>query len=391
MELAKAYDCTGCGACEQKCPQKAIFFADDHEGFPTPHIQKDKCIECGLCNKVCPAINMPRTNPIREAYAVQLLDKSALRESTSGGVFSALAKEILSRGGVVYGCIWNKDCKAVVCRADTEKGINPMHGSKYVWSWAGDTFPEIKNCLERGTSVLFSGLPCQAAGLRNFLGKEYDNLFILSFFCGGAPSPLAFHKYLRTITKSIPLSQLDFKFRDKTKEGVGIHISYNTKYKRKYESYVANSFFYAYAKKTCHRLSCYHCQYRYKDRIEDITMGDYWGIEKYHSEFDINDGVSAVLINSNKGQSLFKAASKDLKVSVTDHNNIAKGNNLTLDERRIEFNIPECREEFFRTLKEHGWVAADRKYLWDRERTRLWVRSVIPKSIKKILKKLGFH
>ena len=391
MKLADMNTCTGCGACLNACSKGAIIFKEDKDGFPGPIIQTEKCVECGLCARVCPAMNMPETYDIKEAYAAQLVDKEVLQRSTSGGVFSAFSKEIFRRDGIVYGCVWDENYNAVIKKAANKDELDPMHGSKYVWSRAWDTFSEIKSYLENGRTVLFSGLPCQAAGLRNYLGRDYDCLYIITFFCGGAPSPLALHAYLKTITGNLPLSQLDLKFRDKSKDGAGIQVAYNKNNKRVFESYVGNSYYYSFAKKVCLRLPCYHCQFRYKSRVEDITMGDYWGIEKYHSEFDIKGGVSAVLINTDKGMDLWNIVRKDLKVSKTDVHNIAKHNNLTLDEKKTEYKIPEIREDFFRTMKHDGWKAADKKYLWDKERTRLWIRSVVPKGIKPMLKKLGLH
>ena len=397
MKLADLNTCTGCGACLNACSKGAIKFKKDKEGFPTPYILPEKCVECGLCGAVCPAMNMPETYDIKDAYAAQLVDKESLQRSTSGGVFSAFSNEIFRRDGIVYGCVWDKNYNAVITKAENEDELEPMHGSKYVWSWAGDTFPEIKRYLENGRTVLFSGLPCQAAGLRNYLGRDYDRLYILTFFCGGVPSPLALHSYLKTIRGNLPLSRLDLKFRDKSKDGAGIRVAYNKKNnKRVYESYVGNSYYYSFSKKICLRLSCYHCQYRYKDRVEDITMGDYWGIEKYHSEFDIRAGVSAVLINTDKGRELFDAVSKDLKVSPTEVHNIAKGNNLTVDDRTVEFRIPGYRDDFFRTIKEKDWSEADKKYLMDKERIRLLMKErmirclspVIPGPLKRALKKI---
>jgi len=389
MELAKAYDCTGCGACEQRCPQNAIFFADDHEGFPTPHIQKDKCIECGLCNKVCPALNMPGTNSIRNAYAAQLKDTDKLRESTSGGVFTALAREILRRGGIVYGCVWSDDYEAIICKAESEADIIAMHGSKYVWSRAGDTFPEIRELLGENRAVLFTGLPCQIAGLRNYLGKEYSNLYAVSLFCGGAPSPLALQKYLQTISRKTPLDQLHLKFRDKEPNGVGVNVSYQRRHKRVHQSYVSNSYYYAFYKKVINRRSCYHCQYRYENRIDDLTMGDYWRVGRYHQEFDIKSGVSAVLVNSIRGEELFDSIRNQLKISATHVESIASYNNLTLGTEKKIFPIPSFREDFFLLLEKKGWKAAEWKYMNNKERIRLWIGSIVPIGIKRVLKRLS--
>ena len=382
--------CTGCGACIMVCPQKAISFKDDQEGFPTPFIDNAKCVDCGLCEKVCPASHMPETNRIQAAYAAQIVDKDALADSTSGGLFTVFAREIFRRGGVVYGCVWDREYNAVVCKAENEAEIKPMRGSKYVWSNAAHTYPEIKKYLEGGRTVLFTGLPCQVAGLKNYLRKDYDKLYLIDFFCGGSPSPYAFHEYLKTITDKIPLDQIDFKFRDKAKYGVGVHISYNSPKGSVYQSYVRNPYFFAYHTKVFHRKPCYHCQYRYEVRVEDITMGDYWGVGKFHQEFDIRAGVSAMLINSKKGEELLDAVKNQLKLVPTRVQDIAVGNNLTLGDYISTFQPPIFRDAFFDTLKTEGWTSAEKKYLYNKTRMKLWIEtSIFGKVVRRVKRYLS--
>jgi len=390
IELAGKERCTGCGACQKVCPKGAILFLPDEEGFPSPVIDQEKCVRCGLCEKTCPALHMPKTNLIQTSYAAQIRDKDALKNSTSGGVFTALAREIFRRGGVVYGCVWDEKYNAVVQKAENEEELLPMRGSKYVWSWAGDTFPEIREYLDAGRTVLFTGLPCQVAGLKSFLRKDYENLYLVDFFCGGAPSPFAFHEYLKTISSDVPLQELDFKLRDKEKYGVGVHISYNSPNGRIHQSYVRNPYFFSYHTKVFHRRSCYHCRYRYEQRVEDLTFGDYWGIEKYHDEFNIRDGVSAVLVNTERGEQLLDAVRDELQLSETKVANIAAENNLTLGDKRKVFTAPAFRSAFFDTLKKDGWTAAERKYLYNKTRLKLWLKSKMsPASVAKLKKIMG--
>ena len=388
MNLVSKEECTGCGACAKSCPKQAIQFRDDLEGFPTPFIAADLCVDCGICQDVCPAVNMPETNRVRTAYAAQLLDREALMESTSGGIFTALARAIFQREGLVYGCVWDHKYNAVFGRAEKEKDIIPMRGSKYVWSWAGDVFQEIKDFLKAGRIVLFTGMPCQVAGLRSFLRKDYANLYCVSFFCGGAPSPLAFREYLKTITKDVSFEELDFKFRDKKKFGVGVNISYQGKGEREYQSFVRNSYFFAYHKKVMHRRPCYHCRYRYKDRIDDLTFGDFWGVSQYHEEFDIRAGVSALLVNSDKGEELFEQIRDQLQVSPTKAAYIAEANNLTLGNNQVNFKLFRFRNAFFKTLKKKGWSSAEKRYLFGMARLRTWAGTKVPKKYKTVILKV---
>lgn len=387
MKLAEARQCTGCGACMKACPKGAIRFAEDNEGFPGPVIDEASCVHCGICSSVCPILRFPDSGKTRKSYAVQLSDQEALRNSTSGGVFIALAREILRKKGIVYGCIWDDDYNARVVGAENEEELLLMQGSKYVWSWAGDSYPEIKRNLEDGKYVMFTGLPCQAAGLKNYLRKEYERLYIISFFCGGAPSPYAFQEYLKTITGDTPKKELDFKFRDKSKYGVGVNISFNSRGRRVYQSYVENPYFFSYHTKVFHRKSCYKCAFRYEDRVEDLTFGDYWGVGKYHQEFRIQDGVSAVLINSDKGQELFDSVKNDVVAVESNIENIARGNNLTLGDKRKEFALADYRDDFFRILHEKGWRAAERSYLYNKTRVRLLIKGKTIGKLKHVVKK----
>ncbi len=390
MTLADREHCTGCGACKEICPKQAIEFRDDAEGFPAPFVLEDKCVNCGLCSKVCPALHMPERKPIQKAYAAQIKDKEALKESTSGGLFTALAREIFRRGGLVYGCVWDDKYNAVVMKAENEEQMKPMRGSKYVWSWAGDTFPEIKAYLEEGRTVLFSGLPCQVAGLKNYLHKDYDNLYLVDFLCSGAPSPLALHSWLKTIRPSEDFTGLDLKFRDKDPYGIGVHISYAGKKGKPKGEHISNPYYYSFYTRLIDRKACFHCPYGTDQRISDLTVCDYWGIAGYHKEMNISAGVSALMVNSDRGASLLETVKGALELVETRTENIAKANNLSVGQvrKRVE---PPFRDAFFATMKAQGWKAAERKYLYTGHRLMLWFKTMIPAKyvvkLKKILRR----
>ena len=394
MELIDSKKCTGCGACMKACPQNAIAFIADNEGFPGPIINQSKCVNCGICKNVCPILYSPMTEETKAAYAAQILDQDVLKESTSGGVFTVLSREVFKRHGIVYGCIWDGNYNAIIASAENENELAPMRGSKYVWSWAGDTYPEIKQNLENGRFVMFSGMPCQVAGLKNYLHKNYDNLLLVDFFCGGAPSPFAFQEYIKTITRKVPTNQLDFKFRDKSKYGSGgVNISYNTRRGRKHESFAENPYFYSYHTKVFHRQSCYECKFRYRHRCEDITMGDYWGIHKFYPELSVEGGISALLVNTDKGMRFVDAVKQDIKLTETKIEHIAASNNLTLNDKVIKFSPPGFREDFFKYLRSGDWSKAERKYLGlDKQRfklrSKLFIKRRIPAKWNTYIKKL---
>lgn len=386
--LAPRELCTGCGACMKKCPQGAISFIPDDEGFPTPKIQENLCVHCGLCNKVCPALNKPETNLIKAAYAAQITDKVALSDSTSGGLFTAFSREIFRLNGVVYGCVWDENYNAVVRNAKNEEEIKPMRGSKYVWSWAGDTFPEIKEYLDSGRIVLFSGLPCQVAGLKNYLSKKYENLYLVDFLCSGSPSPLALDKYLDTICKKEERKNLNLKFRDKVPYGVGVHITYNGKRKRiKKGEHIRNPYYWSFYTRLVDRKSCYQCEYGSGNRLSDITLGDYWGISDFHNELNSRDGVSAILVNSEKGESLIQSLKNNIKLVETDPKNISKANNLFIGDKKRNIHEPRNREQFFIMLKTRGWKAAERKYLLTWGRVVRIVKVMLPPKLSRLISK----
>ena len=393
MMLVNSLYCTGCGACVQSCPKKAIRYKDDAEGFPTPQIDNDLCINCGKCEKVCPAIHMPKTSTIQAAYAAQIQDKDALKKSTSGGLFTVFSREVFRQGGVVFGCVWDKDYKAYITEATTEKEIEPMRGSKYVWSHAENMFPKVKSYLEQGRVVLFSGLPCQIAGLRNYLGREYNELLLLDFLCSGTPSPLALDKYIETICKREDRVNLNLKFRDKEPYGLGVHITYNGQKKQtsKRGEHITNPYYYSFYSHLIDRLSCYTCPYGTNQRISDLTMSDFWGIKRYHPEMNISAGVSALLVNTDKGAWFLTTVEDQLTLKHTKPEDIGRANNLNVGGMRRNKPVPANREAFFAELKQNGWKSAERKYLFTRERLKKWIKLRIPtrsvRMIKKILKR----
>ena len=192
--------CTGCGVCLLNCKAGAITMKPHDDGFLYPFIDTDSCIQCGQCMRSCHAMNENEMNQPIACYAAQLMDKEVLSRSTSGGMFFALASSVLNRNGIVYGCAYDEQYNASIVRAASFDQLQPIHGSKYVWSDPCKSYPLVKHDLENGREVLYTCLPCQAAGLKKYLHRSYDNLYIVDVLCGGSPSPYAFQKYLETVT-----------------------------------------------------------------------------------------------------------------------------------------------------------------------------------------------
>ena len=382
--------CTGCGACYIACPQKAITLIERNDGFLYPSIDTEKCISCGLCMKSCHALDIEDLTEPVSSYAVQHKDKLKLKESTSGGAFWALADVVVRQHGVVYGCVYDEEYNASIRRAETLREIVPMHGSKYVWSSSVESYLQAEQDLKDHKTVLYVGLPCQVAGLRHFLKKEYSNLYLVDILCGGAPSPYAFKKYLDTL--STDKAGLHFQFRDKELHGSGVDCTYYLNGRKHHEDYVQNAFYFSFSSKSkisC-RLSCYACKYRSIQRTSDLTIGDYWGVEHYHGSFNSREGVSVVLVNSEKGRSLFEKASGQLLLQESDIQNVIPKNSLvkTADEGHIA--VPNDRDAFFSCLREAGWRRAEKKYLMtDFRKKYLFRHSTVTIKIIHILRKLS--
>lgn len=357
--------CTGCGSCLQICSRHAISMDYYRDGFLYPTIDNDKCIECGLCLKSCHSLNDKMFNEVSECFAAQNKDANILSLSTSGGIFYSLAISVLNNNGIVYGCAFDEDYNASIVRAKTIEEIIPFFGSKYVWSDSSNSYRSVKNDLDNGYEVLYTCLPCQAAGLKMYLGKTYEKLFIVDVLCGGAPSPYAFQKYLETITDNFGKKDLNFKFRDKEGFGTGVNCTYSHKGKKYHENWLENSYYFAFSSKSriTWRISCYGCNYKSVHRVSDMTIGDYWGVEKYHPDFQQREGVSVILINSNNGRTIFDRIKDNLLYENSNVVFATEKNSLVNEIIDGHVQIPENRNAFFEELHNKGWSFVDKKYL----------------------------
>lgn len=295
--------CTACGACVQSCPKKCITMEHDEEGFWFPKINEQECTNCGKCNKVCQLINIDIESRKfqQRAYAVVNKSRRDLLEESSGGAFGALAKNILSCGGIIYGCTIN-GFEAKHIRISSLDELNTLFGSKYIQSNTYNTYFEAKSDLDNGLPVLYSGTPCQIVGLKCYLGKNYENLLLVDIVCHGVPSDYQFAKMMEWIEKKNNIKIDDIKFRDKSKKGTysGLIISEDG---RKIDyAYFDYYFYYYYLHGLISRQSCYQCQYANLDRKSDITIGDFWGVEGFQLKLDISKGCSLVIVNTQKGQ-----------------------------------------------------------------------------------------
>ena len=303
MQIEENKLCCGCGACKNICPKSAITMTQNDKGFYVPQIDKLKCIECGMCDNICPVFNYTLKNNNPKSYALLNKDNEKRYNSSSGGAFICFAENIIENNGVVYGAIFDGNTQSVKHKraVDTET-VKLMHGSKYVQSSIDDTYRLAKNDLDDGKKVLFSGTPCQIAGLNNFLRKSYDNLVTIDLVCHGSQSPAVFSKYITEYKEEHKNETLlNINFRSK-KNGWGKYLTAVTTTTGIY--YIFKDYYPNIMDLSINEC-CTNCNFARLPRIADVTIGDFWGIDDYKKTLNDGKGTSVVLINSQKGGELF--------------------------------------------------------------------------------------
>lgn len=318
IQLAKKQICTGCAACSSVCARNAIAMVADDEGFRYPVVDMSLCVGCGKCRLVCPALNASSARRPNAVYAAISNDEELRNNSSSGGVFSILATQVLATGGIIYGAAFDrKDWHVFHRSAESQQELAELRGSKYVQSDIGQVYHSALENLERGRKVLFSGTPCQVAAFRNFLGRDWDNLLLVDVVCHGAPSPLAWQKYLQKRTDIVQRGNRngtvdgstvrEVSLRNKSygwqRYSVSILFSNGETYLREHQY---DSFIQAFLKELCTRPSCHFCPVRELRSGADLTIGDYWRVRERHPAMDDDKGTSLVLVNTNKGRCAFE-------------------------------------------------------------------------------------
>lgn len=324
--------CSGCEACAQKCPQKCIELKMDCEGFRYPVIDESRCIHCKLCVEICPISNarLKDREFERKVYAAYDVDVDGRKKASSGGVFGLLANQILEQGGVVFGAAFSEDYKKVQHVVVTSKNeLSRLFGAKYVQSEIGDAYIQAQNYLEQGRVVLFSGTPCQIGGLQAFLGKQYEHLLCVDIICHGVPSHKVWELWLSHYEVEQKAKIVKVDFRDKTagwQKNV-CHLIFDNaneiRANNKQELYVLN-----FIKNNTLRPSCYACSFKGMERDSDITLGDFWGIEKVVPEMDADYGVSALVIHSAKGEDYLHQTEQKMCIKEVKEKDILQYNSM---------------------------------------------------------------
>lgn len=318
--LADRKECVGCTACVNVCPKQCIEMEKDLYGFAYPEVVHPlNCVKCGMCEKACPVLKESIViNECPDAYAALSRDESVRMESSSGGVFTELAKRIISQSGVVYGASYDEHFGVCHYCVDNANDLYRLRGAKYAESNLGITFQEILKRLQQGQFVLFSGTPCQVAGLKSFVRKDFDNLFCVDFVCHGVPSPVAWQSYIEYRAKEDAAGELPCNINLRSKTTGWSKYQYSNVFEygngRQYSALSSQSLFMKlFVNDYISRPSCENCKFKGYSRVSDITLGDFWGIWDIDPEMDDNKGTSVVLLQSEKGKRLWEEIKDKIK------------------------------------------------------------------------------
>ena len=392
ITISDKHNCCGCSACVQACPKQCITMQQDAEGFLYPQVETSGCIDCGLCEKVCPFLHPYEPRIPIHSYAAINNDEQVRMESSSGGIFTLLAEQIIGDGGAVFGARFDEKWQVTIDQTETADGLAAFRGSKYVQARVGDTYAKCAKFLKAGRKVLYSGTPCQIAGLKHYLRKEYDNLLTVDFVCHGVPSPKVWAKYLHEQVGTVNVQRVSM--RDKQHEGwkrYNFVLDYQNEGKMISISswHQKNDYMNAFLRDMILRPSCYACKAKECRSHSDITIADFWGIQNIRPQMDDDKGTGLVLIHTVKGKDYLPFG--QMKYDEVSFEEGYRNNSAIY---RSAKPWPR-RTEFFQQLdNEDGVVALIRKSL----KPTMWmcfeanVRSLIGmpvRIVKKIIRIIG--
>lgn len=364
--------CTGCTACKAVCKSDAITMRTDNQGFKYPVIDSEKCISCGLCDKVCPVAKAPTGNKEQSVYCGYSKDKDTVLTGSSGGLSYVFANHILSSGGVVCGCTMSDDCykaKHIIVKSKNE--LYKLKGSKYIQSDLGDVFLCIKDYLNKGVKVLFFGTPCQVAGMREYLKLSRvsdENLFLIDFICHGVPSPLVWKSYLESVEAKYNSKAVKVQFRDKSIGWKRYSLAIEFADGKNFCSPVdENLYLKGFISDLYLRLSCYNCKFKDGNYYSDMTLGDFWGVEKFGLDIYNENGVSIGIIHTPKGKELFSLINQEIVCSQIDLST-ATGSNPSYYSA-VSYN--QNRDKFFEQFGENPTAKTLNKFCKTKMKTKL--------------------
>ena len=322
IEIQDKTKCSGCHSCQSICPKQCIKMIEDEEGFLYPSVVEENCIRCGLCENIC-SILYPLGNDKEEsdicAYAAYTKDDEIRKNSSSGGMFTEIARWVIGRQGVVFGAAFDGAFQVRHMYAETEEALAKFRGSKYVQSIIGDSYMQAKRFLDEGRWVLFTGTPCQIGGLLKYLPKSYEKLLTQDIICHGVPSPLVWRKYREYREEQSGGGIEHINFRNKAKGWNPYYVEMNFSDGKEYLQISGKDLYMrTFLSDLCLRPSCYDCRFKQKVRSSDFTLADFWGIDNVQPEMNDNKGTSLFFVNSDKGQKVFANISERLVFKQVD-------------------------------------------------------------------------
>lgn len=363
IQIEDKSSCCGCSACYAICPKQCISLSADKEGFLYPVVNAEVCINCGLCEKVCPVLHPKKKESQPDVFAAINTDEKIRQQSSSGGIFTLIAEKVIDEGGVVFGARFNQNWEVVHDYTETKEGLSCFRGSKYVQSNLGNSFNQAKSFLDTGRKVMFTGTPCQIAGLKNFLRKSYDNLLAVDVVCHGVPSPGIWKEYLNQSVKniyknkchlgeSIELKDViqNISFRSKENGWKNYHVAIEYKNgERESVPFYQNVYMNAFLSDFSLRPSCYACPAKLDNMQGDITLADCWGVDKLKPEIDDDKGCGLMLIHNPAIWKQYDEVSSIVKYPL-DLSDVVKYNPMIM----VSATVPVNRTLFFDLLSKIG-------------------------------------
>ena len=343
IHIIEKKNCCGCSACASICPKSCITMKEDEEGFLYPHVNNITCVKCGLCEKVCNELHPYGKRKPKQVLAAINKNIDVRLKSSSGGIFYILAERTIKDGGVVFGARFDTDWQVVISYAEDFNGIKSFMGSKYVQARIENAYKDAKKFLLEGKKVLFSGTPCQVAGLHKFLKKSYDNLLTVDFVCHGTPSPKVWRLYLDSVLKGIKsIDKIEFRNKNNGWKKFNFNLVYhkNSRSISLLSPASQNHYMKAFLHDIILRPSCYDCKVKECRSQSDITIADFWGIEKIFPNIDDDKGASLIFINSEFGAEALDFTS--IEYLETEYSKIKD-----LNKAYIYSSIPHPKRDFF--------------------------------------------
>ncbi len=365
-------ECNGCGICSHACPVNAIKMEEDDEGFFYPRIDENICIKCNKCKKICSNYNIIEKES--EVYSGINKNKQDLKISSSGGIYLLFAKEILKENGVVFGVKYDENLNVIHDFATKIDDAIQFCGSKYVRSDLKDSYKKCKEFIEEGKKVLFTGTSCQIQGLNVYLGKNYKNLITIDIICHANPSPKVFKLYIEELEKNKgkKIKKISFRSKETGWKNQTPIIEYDDGEKEEERTFTK-----AFSRELINRECCYNCKFASIYRVSDITIGDFWGVEKIEPNIDYSMGASIFLINTEKAKRFLDKVKDNVDIKPVKFSDVSKYNHFS--------NVfpNERRKKFFKELNKNNESVLKlmQKY------SKITIRAKIKRKVKNIIKK----